>query len=205
MCSVHYEGYFICGCTLVSRKWCLTAHHCKFGKVGLYSVRCGTTQQKRFGQLRKIRLIVANAGYNPNTMTHDLAMLKFKKPMKYTKCVQKVLLPAPSSKPLPNVLDIWGWGLTSANAVNVQRYALGARVKRVDPKECRKDYASAGVKITPDMVCARASGKDTCSGDSGGPMTHNGVLVGTTSFGIGCARPNYPGVYAKTRSHIEWI
>lgn len=52
------------------------------------------------------------------------------------------------------------------------------------------------------MFCAGfdAGGKDTCQGDSGGPLTgdaNNGVLNGITSWGIGCAQPNFFGVYTK--------
>ena len=64
------------------------------------------------------------------------------------------------------------------------------------------------------MVCAGfpQGGVDTCQGDSGGPMfgrTATGVLrvVGSTSFGEGCARPNKPGVYARVGDTVlrEWI
>jgi trypsin len=54
------------------------------------------------------------------------------------------------------------------------------------------------------MVCAGelAGGRDTCEGDSGGPLVvpidgGDFRLVGDTSFGIGCARPNIPGVYGR--------
>jgi secreted trypsin-like serine protease len=53
---------------------------------------------------------------------------------------------------------------------------------------------------------------DTCQGDSGGPLfgkTSAGVLrvVGTTSFGEGCARPGRPGVYARVADDTlrPWI
>ncbi|KAH8294384.1 hypothetical protein KR054_011787, partial [Drosophila jambulina] len=205
MCSVHQNGYFICGCVLVTTNWCLTAHHCTGDAASNYAVRCGSTQERRRGQYRQIQKIVANKGYNPNTMTHDLAMMKFKRPMKLSKCVKTVRLPAPSSRPLPKVLTVWGWGLTSANAVNVQRYARKVKVDRLTNKQCNKDYAGTGIKITSDMVCASRPGKDSCSGDSGGPMTHKGVLVGLVSFGIGCANKNYPGVYCRVVYFIKWI
>ena len=38
-------------------------------------------------------------------------------------------------------------------------------------------------------------GKDSCQGDSGGPMTYMGTHVGIVSWGYGCARPAYPGMY----------
>jgi trypsin len=53
------------------------------------------------------------------------------------------------------------------------------------------------------MFCTYAENKDACQGDSGGPLnwidpqTALGYIVGITSFGIGCAKLNTPGVYTK--------
>ncbi|KAL7455814.1 hypothetical protein ACHAWC_007335 [Mediolabrus comicus] len=64
------------------------------------------------------------------------------------------------------------------------------------------------------MMCAARDGTDTCQGDSGGPlMIANGdgpamdppIQVGIVSFGIGCANPDYPGVYTRVSSYIDWI
>jgi secreted trypsin-like serine protease len=86
----------------------------------------------------------------------------------------------------------------------------------------------AQVPITTDSYCAGAysdfdprtmvcagfpqGGVDTCQGDSGGPMfgrSGAGALrvVGTTSFGEGCARPGKPGVYGRVADDTlrPWI
>ncbi|KAF5266057.1 hypothetical protein FOXYS1_3125, partial [Fusarium oxysporum] len=63
--------------------------------------------------------------------------------------------------------------------------------------------------ITNQMFCAGVSsgGKDSCQGDSGGPIVDSSkTLIGAVSWGNGCARPNYSGVYASVgalRSFID--
>lgn len=48
-------------------------------------------------------------------------------------------------------------------------------------------------------------------GDSGGPMiafddsTEIPILIGIVSWGIGCAEPGAPGVYARVQTALDWI
>ncbi|KAJ8021036.1 Plasma kallikrein [Holothuria leucospilota] len=93
---------------------------------------------------------------------------------------------------------------------NVANILQEAQVNLFTDEEC---YGFYGSKYNPDtMICAGYSegGIDTCQGDSGGPLICEGNnsqwhLVGVTSWGYGCARPNQPGVYTRISKHIDYI
>ena len=59
------------------------------------------------------------------------------------------------------------------------------------------------------MLCVGVAGgrKDACQGDSGGPLVKTGSdeQVGIVSFGEGCARANFPGIYTKVSNYASFI
>jgi trypsin len=98
-------------------------------------------------------------------------------------------------------VDISGWGTTSDSPIaNTQDTLRATTVNVVDDPSCASDYGADFDAGT--MVCAAAPGRDTCAGDSGGPLQAplpgGGYrLVGITGWGNGCARPGFPGVYTR--------
>lgn len=70
---------------------------------------------------------------------------------------------------------------------------------------CAADYAGGDYEVTETMICAGEKGKDSCQGDSGGPLASNGTLVGIVSWGLGCAREGYPGVYTNVAYFKDWL
>ena len=70
----------------------------------------------------------------------------------------------------------------------------------------RRRYDPENLEIADSMICAGEKGKDSCDGDSGGPMLDSaGMLVGIVSWGMGCGRERFPGVYTEVSAFSQWI
>ena len=87
-------------------------------------------------------------------------------------------------------------------------------VPLIENTECEVWHHRAGitVQLYPEMMCAgyRDGGKDSCKGDSGGPLMvrqRDGrfVLVGLVSAGFSCGKPGQPGIYHRISATADWI
>lgn len=117
----------------------------------------------------------------------------------------------PNVKPVPlnknplrpgTVVMLSGWGAVSEDGDRT--YTLQkVEVPIVPQWECKWLYTHT--ELSDDMFCAGRAGRDSCSGDSGGPVVANGLLVGVVSWGEGCAHPGYPGIYASVEKLRKWI
>ena len=70
--------------------------------------------------------------------------------------------------------------------------------------------SKAGTALKQSILVV-AYDADACNGDDGGPLVCNdgnnkAVIFGVVSrLGPGCADPNYPGVYSKVSTALDWI
>lgn len=105
-------------------------------------------------------------------------------------------------------------GTTKESETNPQKLLRRANVPVVSRAKCQAKYDAApapqGVGAIRDYnLCAglEGGGVDSCYRDSGGPLQEvaSGIVIGLVSWGQGCGRPGYPGVYARLGSVMDWI
>ena len=189
-----YEG--LCGGSLVGSRYFLTAAHCVDDNPPLqasdFLVVLGVNNFNNRLPANEFPV----TGVESNAV-FDTAMLKLSRAAPHTPL--RVIRTDEAAKWAPGTnARIIGWGTTSPGG-EISEDLLEANVPIVSDQSCDEAYGSDFDEAT--MVCAYDGEHDTCQGDSGGPlMVADGpsfVLVGITSWGIGCADFGFPGVYAR--------
>lgn len=195
-----------CGGSIVAEQWVLTSAQCvanlhyhrSFVVVGAYQLQKAAN---RYVGITNIDLDLGNGN------TNDIALIKLKKPIKFSKDVSPVALPDKDDTFGPSS-ECWmtGWGEVG-NGVPLKdpETLQQLKISIISQSTCKENFP----QIASNTLCTNDSkGRGACKGDYGGPLVcRKGgkfVQVGIMSSG-GCGPEDGPGVCTEVAKFVTNI
>ncbi|KAK7080485.1 Transmembrane protease serine 6 [Halocaridina rubra] len=198
-----------CGGAIYSDSYILTAAHCLIDispaniKVVAGEHDRGVSEGNE--QITYVTEMISHPNFNVDTYLNDIALLKLTQKLRFNNYVKSILLPDETVTSPSCVMAGWGATIENGNPVDILQKVTLPLWDDVSCNDFLNEYCPSCIGLS---ICAgeHEGGKDACHADDGGPLVCTETeMIGLSSWGYGCARPNKPGVYVELMHYKAWV
>lgn len=203
----------LCGGSIIRPNWVVSAAHCLdavpgFGSWLVIAGRHNIAISEETEQSRSVERSNAwtHAQYSGGVGPFDIGLIRVEIAFNFNDHVSAIALPKDDHIHFGDV-ELHGWGSVSTSHFPINPNILQSVTKPIIPiNECDEVLGESPLHETNVCTGPLEGGISACSGDSGGPLTQDGELVGIVSWGfIPCGSANAPSVYTRVSAFNGWI
>ncbi|XP_068626111.1 trypsin-1-like [Battus philenor] len=220
------DQHWACGGVLISERFIVTAAHCSSSKdygpvtdakVGILERSAPADSTKRY----KISRIIKHPQYKSPFKYNDIALLETDREI----ALDHQTVPAClyTGHPVNDTSAlVTGWGTKVFRTDKVSNVLQKVTLQKFSDEECSVFYGpgTPGTRLmkkgynSTTQICFGDwhKAKDSCNGDSGGPVQvkHPNIycmysVLGITSWGRECGHPGQPAIYTRILAYVPWI
>lgn len=206
--SIQFDSQHICGGTIISKHFIVTGAQCVY-HLDFWDLSVVTGildfEKRRVGRSDKVNCKIVHPQFEPSTRNFDVAILKVRRPFRFTTNVNYIDIMSSSFKLTDSKLaTLVYWAPDPGTELMYTELEMKILEKCSPTLLWDDDGVSKETYLVNEAVFCVALPEEVCIGESG-VLLVDGRLMALVSWNVGCEATNSLVILTNITYYKEWI